>query len=102
MTALTERVSLDKLNYASNMLKVIAHPVRLAIVDALHQSERLTVLEIQEKLGLDQPVASQHLTLMQDRGVLKSEKLGRNRFFFLKHPNMFNIINCLEYCCERL
>ncbi|MBC7652783.1 MAG: winged helix-turn-helix transcriptional regulator [Deinococcales bacterium] len=102
MQVLTERVTASKLIFASNMLKVIAHPVRLAIVDALYQAEKLTVLEIQEKLYLDQPIASQHLTLMQDKGVLTSEKVGRNRFFKLKYPDMFKIINCLENCCNTI
>ncbi len=102
MQVLTERVTASKLIFASNMLKVIAHPVRLAIVDALYQAEKLTVLEIQEKLQLDQPIASQHLTLMQDKGVLTSEKVGRNRYFALKYPDMFKIINCLENCCNAI
>ena len=102
MLVLSERVTADKLIFASNMLKVIAHPVRLAIVDALCHQKKMSVMEIQEKLNLDQPIASQHLTLMQDKGVLVSEKLGRNRFFKLKYPDMLKIINCLEKCCNKL
>ena len=101
MQALAERVSAEKLIFASNMLKVIAHPVRLAIVDALHQHKKMTVLEIQQKLYLEQPIASQHLILMQDKGVLISEKVGRNRFFKLQYPDMYKIINCLENCCNK-
>lgn len=99
---LSERVSLEKLIQGANMLKVIAHPTRLAIVDLLFQNNQLTVLEIQEKLNLDQAIASQHLTLMQDKGVLVSEKVSRNRFFKLKYPNMYRIVFCLEECCEKL
>lgn len=100
MELLNKRVSINKLILAANMLKVIAHPIRLAIVDVLHQFNQLSVLEIQEKLNLTQPIASQHLTLLQDKGVLLSDKIGRNRYFKLKHPNMFSIINCLENCCK--
>lgn len=100
MEILTERINPEKLIFASNMLKVIAHPTRLAIVDILHQEGKLTVMGIQEKLDLDQPIASQHLILMQDKGVLVSEKIGRNRFFRLKHPDMYRIIDCLENCCK--
>jgi DNA-binding transcriptional ArsR family regulator len=102
MQILPNRVSPEKLIFAANMLKVIAHPVRLAIVDALHQHKHLTVSELQAKLDLEQPIASQHLILMQDKGVLVSEKVGRNRFFSLKYPDMSNIINCLENCCVKL
>jgi DNA-binding transcriptional ArsR family regulator len=83
---LTERIELDKLSRAVNMLKVIAHPVRLAVVDVLTNNKQMTVLEIQEALGLEQAVASQHLTLLIDKGVLRSEKVGRNKYVSLRYP----------------
>jgi ArsR family transcriptional regulator, virulence genes transcriptional regulator len=97
---LTERVDAQKVLAAVNMLKVIAHPVRLAIVDLLTNHPSLTVLEIQEALGLEQAVASQHLTLMVDKGVLLSEKVGRNKYVSLRFAKMKNIIVCMENCCN--
>jgi len=97
---LTERIAADKILTAVNMLKVIAHPVRLAIVDLLTENTKMTVLQIQEALQLEQAIASQHLTLMEDKGVLLSEKVSRNKYVSLRFPNMKNIIICLENCCN--
>ncbi len=97
---LTERIDADKLLMAVNMLKVIAHPVRLAIVDILTENIKMTVLEIQEALNLEQAIASQHLTLMEDKGVLNSEKVSRNKYVSLRHPKMKKIVACLENCCK--
>jgi DNA-binding transcriptional ArsR family regulator len=97
---LTERIAADKILNAVNMLKVIAHPVRLAIVDLLTENTKMTVLQIQEALQLEQAIASQHLTLMEDKGVLLSEKVSRNKYVSLRFPNMKNIIICLENCCN--
>lgn len=97
---LTERIQADKLLAAVNMLKVIAHPVRLAIVDLLTENERMTVIEIQEALNLGQAIASQQLTLMEDKGVLTATKVGRNKYVTLRFPKMKNIVNCLENCCN--
>jgi DNA-binding transcriptional ArsR family regulator len=99
---LTDKIEATKLLSAVNMLKVIAHPVRLSIVDALTENKKMTVLEIQETLNLEQAIASQHLTLMIDKGVLISEKVGRNKFVSLRFPKMKTIINCLENCCNNL
>lgn len=99
---LTERIETDKILSAVNMLKVIAHPVRLAILDILTENKQMTVLQIQEALDLEQAIASQHLTLMEDRGVLVSEKVSRNKFVSLRFPNMKNIVNCLEDCCTKI
>jgi DNA-binding transcriptional ArsR family regulator len=97
---LTERIEADKILSAVNMLKVIAHPVRLAIVDLLTKNKKMTVLEIQEALNLEQAIASQHLTLMEDKGVLVSEKVSRNKYVALRYPKMINIVTCLENCCN--
>jgi DNA-binding transcriptional ArsR family regulator len=99
---LTDRIQADKLLLAINMLKVIAHPVRLAVVDLLTATEKMTVLEIQEALGIEQAIASQHLTLMEDKGVLVSHKVSRNKYVSLRYPKMIQIIACLECCCTDL
>lgn len=99
---LTERIQTEKLQSAINMLKVIAHPVRLAIVDLLTENKRMTILEIQEALNLEQAIASQQITLMEDKGVLKSEKVGRNKYVSLRFPKMKNIVTCLENCCNEI
>lgn len=62
----------------------------------------MTVLEIQEALKLDQAIASQHLTLMQDKGVLISEKVSRNKYVSLRYPKMIHIVDCLENCCNEI
>lgn len=99
---LTERIEADKLLSAVNMLKVIAHPVRLAIVDLLTENKRMTLLEMQEALNLEQAIASQQITLMEDKGVLVSERVGRNKFVSLRFPKMKNIVHCLENCCSKI
>ena len=69
-TLLSKRVGHEKLVRASELLKVAAHPQRLAILDALGLHGDLCVSELQEKLGLEQAILSQHLTLMRDKGLL--------------------------------
>lgn len=97
---LTKRIEADKLLLAVNMLKVIAHPVRLAIVDLLTENKRMTVLELQEALNLEQAIASQQITLMEDKGVLVAERVGRNKYVSLRFPKMIHIVSCLENCCN--
>lgn len=99
---LRDRIEADKILKSVNMLKVIAHPVRLAIMDLLTENKKMTVLQIQEALNIEQAIASQHLTLMEDKGVLISEKVSRNKYVSLRFPKMKNIITCLENCCNEI
>jgi DNA-binding transcriptional ArsR family regulator len=88
----------EKLNLAANMLKAIAHPLRIAILNLLENGEKLSVTEIHIKLGIDQASASHHLGILKDKGILLSKREGKNTFYILKHPDLSSIIDCLSKC----
>jgi DNA-binding transcriptional ArsR family regulator len=102
MNILAQRISPDKLQKATEMLKVAAHPQRLAILDLLGSGERYNNTEIQDLLGIEQAIVSQHLVLMRDKGLVDYIKEGKNSYYFLRHPDFMNIIRCLEHCCEKI
>ena len=102
ITTLDERLGTDKLVRASELLKVAAHPQRLAILDMLGGKKRMCVNDLVEVLGIEQAILSQHLTLMRDKGLLGVEKEGRYSFYHLQQPGFLKIIKDLENCCENL
>jgi DNA-binding transcriptional ArsR family regulator len=102
MKTLIERTSSEKLNRAAEMLKTMAHPVRLAIIDLIKNNSKMSNTDIQNKLKLEQPILSQHLTLMRDKGIIDFEKSGKYSFYYLKQNEFMKIIDCVENCCEKL
>ena len=101
-TTIEERVGTDKLTKASELLRAVAHPQRLIILDALGRHTRLCNRELQEMLDMEQAILSQHLTLMRDKGLLEFEKEGKYTFWHLKQPEFLKIVHCLENCCPKL
>ena len=101
-TTLDQRVGAEKLVRASELLKVAAHPQRLAILDLLGRNKRLCVLDLTDLLGLEQAILSQHLTLMRDKGLVDFEKEGKYSFYYLAQPDFMKIIKNIEHCCEPL
>ena len=99
---LSERIGVEKLNRASEMLRTIAHPQRLAILDALGNGGRMCNGELQALLGIEQAILSQHLSLLRDKGLLSSEKEGKFSFWNIKHPEFMKVIGDLETCCGHL
>ena len=67
------------------MLKAVAHPDRLAILQLLFRSpdERLVVKEIYEKLHLQQPVVSRHLNILKNAGVIRRLPKGQKIYYCL-------------------
>ncbi len=90
----------ETLEKAAGMLKAIAHPVRVSIVQFLEDGKKRTVTEIHNKLGIEQAAASHHLVILKDRGVLSSKREGKNTWYFLKHPNLRNVLSSVGDCCK--
>jgi DNA-binding transcriptional ArsR family regulator len=93
-----EKLNPDQLEKAANMLKAIAHPVRIAILNQLENGKKLTVTEIHELLNIEQSTASHHLGILKDKGVLASKRDGKNSYYFLKHENLTDILSCISRC----
>jgi ArsR family transcriptional regulator, virulence genes transcriptional regulator len=91
----------ESLERAANMLKAIAHPIRISIVGYLEDGERRTVTEIHKHLALEQSTTSHHLGILKDRGVLSSKREGKNTWYFLKHENLKTVLSCVSSCCEK-
>jgi DNA-binding transcriptional ArsR family regulator len=93
--------NIEKLPLAAEMLKAIAHPMRIAIVGYLDGGVKLTVTEIHERLGIEQSTTSHHLGILKNKGVLSSKRDGKNTYYFLKHLELNGLLECIEKCsCE--
>jgi ArsR family transcriptional regulator, virulence genes transcriptional regulator len=88
----------EQLEKAANMLKAIAHPVRISILNYLEDGRKLTVTEIYELLKIEQSTTSHHLGILKDKGVLSSKREGKNTYYFLKHNDLASIIDCISNC----
>lgn len=88
----------EQLEQAATMLKAIAHPMRIAIISFLEDGKKLTVTEIHERLKLEQSTTSHHLGILKDKGVLGSQRDGKNTYYFLKHAELSNIVECISGC----
>lgn len=88
----------NQLDRAASMLKAIAHPMRIAILSHLEDGKKLTVTEIHNLLNIEQSTTSHHLGILKDKGVLASQREGKNTYYFLKHDSLRNIVECVSRC----
>ncbi|GAB4398707.1 MAG: hypothetical protein OHK0053_17810 [Microscillaceae bacterium] len=94
----TPRLEVDKLIRVSEILKAIAHPTRLKVLEALETHKRLTVNELMRITDTSQSLLSNHLIKMKDKGILKSERDGKNIYYELADEHLLNIFTCMENC----
>lgn len=81
----------------SEVLKALAHPARVEIIDRLEKNG-CNVSEIQKNLGLPQSTISQHLKVLRNAGIIKSRREGTKVCYEIEIKEVRSIIRMLENC----
>lgn len=91
-----EELDIERVEKIAFVLKTIAHPMRVGIIDLLSQNERMSVNDITAYLGLEQSLTSHHLANMKMKGILGSKREGKQIFYFLKLKDVTRLVKVLE------
>ncbi len=86
----------------AEICKVFSNPTRLEILSLLGNGE-MSVTELMNQTKLSQANISQHLSIMKSKGIVISERNGKNILYKLSSPKItkaFSIIR--EVIKERL
>lgn len=84
------------LETATEILRAAAHPHRLLIIEMLYRQKTMNVTEIYEKLGIEQAVASHHLRILKDRGIVQVRRDGKNSNYSLTNDDYFKILEIMD------
>ena len=91
---------LAKYEARASIIKALAHPARLLIVDELSTAGERCVCELQELVGADMSTVSKHLTVLKKAGLVESDKRGLQVFYTLLSPCVMNFFACVESVIE--
>lgn len=86
-------------NHAAEVLKAVAHPIRLQVVELLEAGE-MCVGRISEALHEKQAITSQQLNIMKDKGILASRREGTKVFYRLENQNITQVLSCIYNHCQ--
>lgn len=89
------RVDSERIQRAADILKTVAHPARLKIIDFLEAAEQ-PVARICKCLNAPQPYISHHLTLMKAKGILSSRRNGNQVLYSVANRNVIEVIHCVR------
>lgn len=78
--------------FKAQFFRALAHPVRIKILEILARGDR-SVQELQETLGLDQPVVSQQLTVLRNHGLVTSQKQGVSVRYALRDQTINDLLD---------
>ncbi|MBI5191469.1 MAG: helix-turn-helix transcriptional regulator [Nitrospirae bacterium] len=79
----------------SELLRLLANPTRLRIVDTLRGGVRC-VGDLEELLSLKQPNISQHVAVLRHAGIVDCYSDGKQRCYFLKDPRLPALLDAMS------
>lgn len=85
------------LETGTEVLRAVAHPHRLLILEMLYRQKTMNVTEIYEQLNIEQAVASHHLRILKDKGVVQVRRDGKNSNYSLTSEEYYKILEVLEH-----
>jgi len=77
------------------ILKALAQPIRLRIVESLRNGEKC-VGEISQLFDCDRTTISKHLSILKNAKILKARKDSLNVYYRLNFPCIVDVFKCIE------
>lgn len=80
---------------AAEVLKAMAHPIRLGVIELLAEKEH-TVTELYEKLGCSQSMMSQQIKILCQQQLIEIRKEGIQKFCSLRNRDFLRVFDCMH------
>ena len=92
---ITEEKTKRLLEHKAELLKSIAHPVRLCILTKLYKTGTCNVSDLQSCLNAPQSTVSQHLAKLRNAGIVTTERKGLEVKYSLINTEIKNILDAI-------
>lgn len=86
---------MDAAHKKADILKALAHPVRVRVFEALAGCEK-TVGELVTLLGEKEANTSRHLAVLRNAGLVATRKEGLNVYYSNKMPCLLSMLSCVD------
>ncbi|HEU4382218.1 MAG TPA: metalloregulator ArsR/SmtB family transcription factor [Anaeromyxobacteraceae bacterium] len=83
--------------HCAEILKAVAHPLRLRIVAILEGGEA-HVTTLAKHLGAPQAIVSQQLRILRSHGLVGATRMNGFATYRLLEPSLRELVGCLERC----
>ena len=85
----------DELETATDVIRALAHPLRLRIIDFIDKKKRINVNKIYNTLELEQSITSQHLRILRLAGLVNTTREGKQIFYTVNYDNIEGVVTAI-------
>ncbi|MFK7935294.1 MAG: ArsR/SmtB family transcription factor [Saprospiraceae bacterium] len=93
-------ISHDKLQVSSEILRALAHPLRMKILEFIDQNDEINVNKIYNTLNLEQSITSQHLRILRLAGLVSTTREGKFIHYSIDYDRITNAIGSINSFLE--
>jgi DNA-binding transcriptional ArsR family regulator len=83
----------EAVRHGVEVLKAVAHPLRLALLDALSASDEECVCHLSYLLKKPQPYVSKHLAALHEAGLVVDRRDGQRTYYRIANPGVVPLLD---------
>jgi ArsR family transcriptional regulator len=92
----TPLINERKLRQSSDVLRALAHPLRMRILEFIDQNDMINVNKIYSSLKLEQSITSQHLRILRQAELVETERRGKFIHYRLRYDKIDNAVSSIR------
>lgn len=89
-------INTEKLNESSEILRALAHPLRMQILEFIDNNNIINVNKIYNTLGLEQSITSQHLRILRLAGLVETKREGKFIHYSIDYGKIDNAVSAIN------
>ena len=86
----------EKLADSSEILRALAHPLRMRILEFIDQNDTINVNKIYNTLKLEQSITSQHLRILRLAGIVITNREGKFIHYSIDYGKIQNVLKAVD------
>ena len=89
----TSAINYQNLSKSLNILRALAHPIRMSILSLIDENKVINVNKIYRSLHLEQSITSQHLRILRTANLVNTKRDGKFIFYTINYGTIKRVVN---------
>ena len=90
------KINSEKLQVSSEILRALAHPLRMKILEFIDRHKTINVNKIYNTLKLEQSITSQHLRILRLAGIVVTQRDGKFIHYSIDYSKVDSVLKAIN------
>lgn len=90
------KINHENLQASSEILRALAHPLRMQILEFIDKHKTINVNKIYNTLKLEQSITSQHLRILRLAGIVETRREGKFIHYSINYSKIAHVVKSIN------